>query len=201
MTDESTPVPEAEEAPPADEQTEAPAVEAPNEEAPPTDELPADAAERTAEESPLVEEPPPPPAPRPMPVAKGGRPAATLGTGRRKEAVARVRLVAGTGQFDLGGRTLEDVFPNRAHRMQITAPLRIADRERDLDVVARLHGGGVSGQAGALRHGIARALVDLDPELRPRMKAEGFLTRDSREKERRKYGLKKARKAPQYSKR
>jgi small subunit ribosomal protein S9 len=136
-----------------------------------------------------------------MPVAKGGRPAATLGTGRRKEAVARVRLVAGTGQFDLGGRTLEAVFPNRAHRMQITAPLRIADRERDLDVVARLHGGGVSGQAGALRHGIARALVDLDPELRPRMKAEGFLTRDSREKERRKYGLKKARKAPQYSKR
>jgi small subunit ribosomal protein S9 len=136
-----------------------------------------------------------------MPVSKGGRPAASLGTGRRKEAVARVRLVEGTGQFNLGGRTLEDVFPNRAHRMQITAPLRIADRERDLDVVARLHGGGVAGQAGALRHGIARALIELDPDLRGRMKAEGFLTRDSREKERRKYGLKKARKAPQYSKR
>ena len=226
MTDESTPVPEAEEAtppteeaeasaveastdeaPPAAEETEAPAVEAPTEgspteEASPTEEPAAETAEATAAEAPVVEEaPPPPPAPRPMPVARAGRPAATLGTGRRKEAVARVRLVAGTGQFDLGGRTLEDVFPNRAHRMQITAPLRIADRERDLDVVARLHGGGVSGQAGALRHGIARALVDLDPELRPRMKAEGFLTRDSREKERRKYGLKKARKAPQYSKR
>jgi small subunit ribosomal protein S9 len=217
VTDESTPVPDGEDAPPATEEEasaveastdEAPPVAEPVAETPPTDEPSAEAAEATAAEAPeaaeapVVEEPPPPPpAPRPMPVAKGGRPAATLGTGRRKEAVARVRLVAGTGQFDLGGRTLEDVFPNRAHRMQITAPLRIADRERDLDVVARLHGGGVSGQAGALRHGIARALVDLDPELRPRMKAEGFLTRDSREKERRKYGLKKARKAPQYSKR
>jgi len=214
VTEEEAPTVEAatDEAPPvAEPAAEAPPVAEPAAEAPPTGEPSAEAAEATAAEAPeapeaaeapVVEEPPPPPpAPRPMPVAKGGRPAATLGTGRRKEAVARVRLVAGTGQFDLGGRTLEDVFPNRAHRMQITAPLRIADRERDLDVVARLHGGGVSGQAGALRHGIARALVDLDPELRPRMKAEGFLTRDSREKERRKYGLKKARKAPQYSKR
>jgi small subunit ribosomal protein S9 len=124
------------------------------------------------------------------------------GTGRRKESVARVRILPGTGEFDLNdGRTLEEMFPNRAHRMLITAPLRLADREKDFDVVARLHGGGVSGQAGALRHGIARALVLLDPSLRSQLKAEGFLTRDSREKERRKYGLKKARKAPQYSKR
>jgi small subunit ribosomal protein S9 len=230
VTDENTPDPAAEEsteAPATDEPTaeaapetpaadeaaipapaaeEAPAVEPAAEEAPA--EEPAAAEEAPAEEPAPAEEAPAeepapaePAAPRRMPVSKGGRPAASLGTGRRKEAVARVRLVEGTGQFNLGGRTLEDVFPNRAHRMQITAPLRIADRERDLDVVARLHGGGVAGQAGALRHGIARALIELDPDLRGRMKAEGFLTRDSREKERRKYGLKKARKAPQYSKR
>jgi small subunit ribosomal protein S9 len=183
--------------------TEEPAAEARAAEEPAAEEPAAEepAAEEPAAEEPAAEEPEVPPTPRPMPVSKGGRPAASLGTGRRKEAVARVRLVEGTGQFNLGGRTLEEVFPNRAHRMQITAPLRIADRERDLDVVARLHGGGVAGQAGALRHGIARALIELDPELRGRLKAEGFLTRDSREKERRKYGLKKARKAPQYSKR
>jgi len=135
---------------------------------------------------------------------KPARPPVTsssAGTGRRKEAVARVRLVPGSGQFDLGGRTLEQVFPNRAHRMEITAPLRLVDHDQDVDVVARLTGGGMAGQAGALRHGIARALVELDPGLRPTLKAEGFLSRDSREKERRKYGLKKARKAPQYSKR
>jgi small subunit ribosomal protein S9 len=126
---------------------------------------------------------------------------AKLGTGRRKEAVARVRLMEGTGQFSLNGRSLEDYFPSRAHRMTITAPLRIAGREKDLDVVARLGGGGVSGQAGALRHGIARALLELDLSYRPDLKREGLLTRDAREKERRKYGLKKARKAPQYSKR
>ena len=124
-----------------------------------------------------------------------------LGTGRRKEAVARVRLVPGTGKFELNGRTLEDYFPSRAHRMVVTTPLRIVGREKDFDVSAHLDGGGVSGQAGALRHGIARALIDLDPELRPQLKSEGLLTRDAREKERRKYGLKKARKAPQYSKR
>ena len=124
-----------------------------------------------------------------------------LGTGRRKEAVARVRLIAGTGKFELNGRTLEDYFPSRAHRMVVTTPLRIIGREKDFDVSAHLDGGGVAGQAGALRHGIARALLDLDPELRPQLKSEGLLTRDAREKERRKYGLKKARKAPQYSKR
>ena len=123
------------------------------------------------------------------------------GTGRRKEAVVRVRLVAGSGQYTLNGRTLEDYFPTRAHRMIVQGPLRLVGREKDFDVVARLQGGGVSGQAGALRHGIARALIELDPELRPALKKEGFLRRDAREKERRKYGLKKARKAPQYSKR
>jgi len=157
-----------------------------------TAEAPAEPAAQAPAEPAAAE-----PAPKPRPPVTGK----SAGTGRRKEAVARVRLVPGTGQFDLGGRTLEQVFPNRAHRMEITAPLRLADHDQDLDVLARITGGGVSGQAGALRHGIARALVELDPALRPTLKAEGFLTRDSREKERRKYGLKKARKAPQYSKR
>ena len=125
----------------------------------------------------------------------------SLGTGRRKEAVARVRVVAGSGRFELNGRPLEEYFPTRAHRMIVTTPLRIVGMERELDVIARLDGGGVSGQAGALRHGIARALVEMDPSLRGALKSEGLLTRDAREKERRKYGLKKARKAPQYSKR
>lgn len=122
-------------------------------------------------------------------------------TGRRKEAIARVRLVAGTGNFVINGRTLEDYFPTRVHRMVAVAPLRLAGREKDFDVIATIRGGGIAGQAGAIRLGIARALIDLDPELRAQMKAEGYLRRDAREKERRKYGLKKARKAPQYSKR
>jgi small subunit ribosomal protein S9 len=126
---------------------------------------------------------------------------AVLGTGRRKEAIARVRLVPGTGTFELNGRSLEDYFPSRVHRMIATAPLRVAGREKDFDVVARLDGGGASGQAGAVRLGLARALIEIDPSLRGQLKGEGLLTRDAREKERRKYGLKKARKAPQYSKR
>jgi small subunit ribosomal protein S9 len=127
--------------------------------------------------------------------------APTLSTGRRKESVARVRLVPGTGSFELNGRPLEEYFTTRAHRMSVTSPLRLVGREKDFDIIARIHGGGVNGQAGALRLGIARALIELDPELRGQLKAEGFLRRDAREKERRKYGLKKARKAPQYSKR
>jgi small subunit ribosomal protein S9 len=123
------------------------------------------------------------------------------GTGRRKEAIARVRLREGTGRFELNGRPLEAYFPSRAHRMIVTAPLRVVGREKEVDVIAHLDGGGVSGQAGALRQGIARALMELDPSFRPQLKKEGLLTRDAREKERRKYGLKKARKAPQYSKR
>jgi small subunit ribosomal protein S9 len=125
----------------------------------------------------------------------------TNGTGRRKEAVARVRILPGTGRFELNGRSLEEYFPTRAHRMIVATPLRVAGLEREMDVIARIHGGGISGQAGALRHGIARALIEMHPELRGSLKSEGLLTRDAREKERRKYGLKKARKAPQYSKR
>jgi small subunit ribosomal protein S9 len=124
-----------------------------------------------------------------------------LSTGRRKEAVARVRLVPGAGEFRINDRPLDEYFPTRVHRMVAQAPLRSIGRDKDYDVVATISGGGVNGQAGALRLGIARALVELEPELRTQLKSEGFLTRDAREKERRKYGLKKARKAPQYSKR
>jgi small subunit ribosomal protein S9 len=122
-------------------------------------------------------------------------------TGRRKRAVARVRVRPGTGQITINRRTVEDYFPSETHRMILTEPLRITNTNEVYDVDATLDGGGTSGQAGALRHGIARALVDLDPELRAELKKAGFLMRDAREKESKKYGLKKARKAPQYSKR
>jgi small subunit ribosomal protein S9 len=122
-------------------------------------------------------------------------------TGRRKEAVCRARLVEGTGRWEINGRPLEDYFPSATHRMTVTEPLRLTSTEGRYDIIAKIEGGGVNGQSGALRHAIARALVDLDPDLRPVLKDAGFLTRDAREKERRKYGLKKARKAPQYSKR
>jgi small subunit ribosomal protein S9 len=123
------------------------------------------------------------------------------GTGRRKEAIVRVRLVEGTGTFKLNGRPLDDYFPNPTHRRVITEPLRVTNTLERYDVIASLVGGGIAGQAGALRHGISRALIDLDEELRGELKKRGFLTRDAREVERKKYGLKKARKAPQYSKR
>ena len=126
---------------------------------------------------------------------------ARLTTGRRKEAIARVRLTPGSGEIQINGRSLDDYFPTRVHRMVAQSPLRTIGRDKEYDVLATIEGGGVNGQAGALRLGIARALIELDPELRPQLKAEGLLTRDAREKERRKYGLKKARKAPQYSKR
>jgi small subunit ribosomal protein S9 len=131
---------------------------------------------------------------------------ATLGetvgaTGRRKEAVARVRLIPGSGQFKLNGRPLEDYFPRPVLRMIVTEPLRLTNTLDAYDIIARIEGGGMSGQAGAVRHGIARALVEADPTLRPELKRKGMLTRDARAKERRKYGLKKARKAPQFSKR
>jgi small subunit ribosomal protein S9 len=127
------------------------------------------------------------------------RPIQTVG--RRKEAVVRVRLVPGTGKFDLDGRTLEEYFPNKVHQQLIKAPLVTVDRVDSVDIFAHLHGGGPSGQAGALRLGIARALILVQPEDRPALKKAGFLTRDPRAIERKKYGLKKARKAPQYSKR
>ena len=122
-------------------------------------------------------------------------------TGRRKEAVCRARLLEGDGKWQINGRPFEDYFPSATHRMIVTEPLRITETEGRYDIIAKIEGGGVSGQAGALRHAIARMLIDLDPDLRPTLKKAGFLTRDAREKERRKYGLKKARKAPQYSKR
>ena len=122
-------------------------------------------------------------------------------TGRRKEAICRVRLLEGAGRWEINGRPFEDYFQSATHRMIITEPLRLTETEGRYDIIAKLEGGGTSGQAGALRHGIARALIDMDPDLRPALKKAGLLTRDAREKERRKYGLKKARKAPQYSKR
>lgn len=124
------------------------------------------------------------------------------GLGRRKEAVARVRLVPGTGQWTVNDRELDKYFPNKLHQQLVNSPFALLDLEGRFDVIARIHGGGPSGQAGALRLGIARALNEIDREAnRPALKKAGFLTRDARAVERKKAGLKKARKAPQYSKR
>lgn len=122
-------------------------------------------------------------------------------TGRRKRAVARVRLRPGNGQITVNRRPVENYFPSETHRMILSEPLRLTNTNEVYDVDCTLDGGGTSGQAGALRLGIARGLVTLDEELRPALKRAGMLTRDAREKESKKYGLKKARKAPQYSKR
>ncbi|WP_408609315.1 30S ribosomal protein S9 [Auraticoccus cholistanensis] len=123
-------------------------------------------------------------------------------TGRRKEAIARVRIVPGSGQWTINGRTLDSYFPNKVHQQIVSEPFITAGVEGSYDVIARLHGGGVTGQAGALRLGVARALNAVDAEAsRPALKKAGMLTRDARIKERKKAGLKKARKAPQYSKR
>jgi small subunit ribosomal protein S9 len=125
----------------------------------------------------------------------------TLTTGRRKAAVARVWLRPGGGKVTINSRDVEDYFPNPTHRQLLSEPLRVTETLETYDIFATIAGGGTTGQAGALRLGIARALIELDPELRPLLKKSGFLTRDAREKESKKYGLKKARKAPQYSKR
>jgi small subunit ribosomal protein S9 len=122
-------------------------------------------------------------------------------TGRRKESVARVRLRPGSGKVQINGKPVEEYFTVLTHRQAATEALRVTQTADVYDVEAKIAGGGVSGQAGALRLGIARALVGLDDEVRPMLKKAGLLVRDAREKERRKYGLKKARKAPQYSKR
>jgi len=124
-----------------------------------------------------------------------------LGTGRRKEAIARVRILPGSGQWTINGRTLDVYFPNKVHQQLVNEPFVTLGGEGKFDVVSRISGGGVTGQAGALRLGVTRALTLVDPENRPALKKAGFLTRDARVKERKKYGLKKARKAPQYSKR
>ena len=128
-----------------------------------------------------------------------GRPIQTVG--RRKEAIVRVRLVPGTGKITCNGRDLEAYFPSKVHQQLIKDPLVTAEKPEAFDVIANLRGGGITGQAGALRLGIARALITNDPDDRPALKKAGFLTRDARVKESKKYGLKKARKAPQYSKR
>ena len=128
-------------------------------------------------------------------------PAQYLGTGKRKTSVARVILRPGSGSTWVNGRTLEEYFPRMVHRMLATSPLKTAGLDGQYDLRVRVHGGGPSGQAGAVRHGIARALVEVNPELRVQLKRAGFLTRDARQVERKKAGLHKARKAPQFSKR
>ena len=134
-----------------------------------------------------------------VPAAFADRPIQTVG--RRKEAVVRVRLLPGSGQFRLNGKSLEEYFPNKLHQQLIREPLVTVEKTERFDIFANLKGGGTSGQAGALRLAIARALIEADSEDRPPLKKAGFLTRDPRVIERKKYGLKKARKAPQYSKR
>ena len=187
--------PEAEAPEIAAPEAEAPEIAAPEAEAPTEEvtEAPAEAAptEEVATEATAA-------APAREPVIMD-RPIQTVG--RRKEAVVRVRLVPGTGHFHLDGRTLEAYFPNKVHQQLIKAPLVTVDRVDSFDIHAHLDGGGPSGQAGALRLAIARALILVQPEDRPALKKAGFLTRDPRAIERKKYGLKKARKAPQYSKR
>lgn len=142
-------------------------------------------------------------APAPPTTARARRSAAGLiqTVGRRKEAIVRVRVTPGSGTITCNGRPLDEYFPSKVHQQQIKDPLVLTERVESLDVFANLRGGGTTGQAGALRLAIARALCELDLEHRPALKKAGFLTRDSRVIERKKYGLKKARKAPQYSKR
>jgi small subunit ribosomal protein S9 len=132
-------------------------------------------------------------------VPRGDRPIQTVG--RRKEAIVRVRIVPGTGKITCNGRELEEYFPSKVHQQLIKEPLVTSEKMEAFDVIANLRGGGITGQAGALRLGIARALCVNDLDDRPALKKAGFLTRDARVKESKKYGLKKARKAPQYSKR
>jgi small subunit ribosomal protein S9 len=124
-----------------------------------------------------------------------------LATGKRKSSIARVTLVPGDGKFQINKRGLEEFFPRPLHQTMVRQPLAVSGYEGNVDVSVRVHGGGISGQAGAVRHGIARALTEIDAELRGDLKRRGFLTRDARVKERRKAGLKKARKRPQFSKR
>ncbi|NGY58627.1 30S ribosomal protein S9 [Lentzea sp. NEAU-D13] len=176
-------------------EVEAPAVEAEVVEA----EVVEAAPEAEADQAEVVEEE----ASAPVVVAPSLNGAAHLAqtVGRRKEAVVRVRLVPGTGKFTLNGKTLEAYFPNKVHQQLIREPLVTTEKPETFDVIANLRGGGITGQAGALRLAIARALIAVDSEDRPVLKKAGFLTRDPRVKERKKYGLKKARKAPQYSKR
>jgi small subunit ribosomal protein S9 len=160
--------------------------------------------ETTAPSPIAVDETPTPAAPvvTAAPVARaprGDRPVQTVG--RRKEAIVRVRIVPGSGKITCNGRELEEYFPSKVHQQMIKEPMVTTEKAEAFDVIANLRGGGITGQAGALRLGIARALIVNDGDDRPALKKAGFLTRDARVKESKKYGLKKARKAPQYSKR
>lgn len=134
----------------------------------------------------------------PAKMEKGAR---FLATGKRKSSIARVTLVPGNGKIEINKRSIEEFFPRPLHQTMVKQPLAVSGYEGNVDVRVRVHGGGISGQAGAIRHGVARALTEIDSELRPDLKRRGFLTRDARVKERRKAGLKKARKRPQFSKR
>jgi small subunit ribosomal protein S9 len=133
--------------------------------------------------------------------AKMEKDARFLATGKRKSSIARVTLVPGNGKIEINKRSIEEFFPRPLHQTMVKQPLAVSGYEGNVDVRVRVHGGGISGQAGAIRHGVARALTEIDSELRPDLKRRGFLTRDARVKERRKAGLKKARKRPQFSKR
>jgi small subunit ribosomal protein S9 len=124
-----------------------------------------------------------------------------LGTGRRKTSVARVRLLPGEGRVEINSRSMDEYFGLETLKLIVKQPLLVTEMLGRYDIVANVHGGGISGQAGAIRHGIARALLKVDPDLRSALKREGLLTRDARMKERKKYGLKAARRAPQFSKR
>ena len=181
---------------PVQEATEAVETEAPAEAATET-EATAEATEtaEAAESTETTEAP----ATNPARVIPAGKPVQTVG--RRKQAIVRVRLMPGSGKFTLNGRSLEEYFPNKVHQQLIREPLVTVEKPESFDIFANLKGGGITGQAGALRLAIARALIDVEIDDRPALKKAGFLTRDPRVKERKKYGLKKARKAPQYSKR
>jgi small subunit ribosomal protein S9 len=191
VSDENT-----EEVPVTTPENETPEVETPEVEAVEVEAEVVEAPEAEADEAEVVETSAPVVAP-----SLNGAAHLAQTVGRRKEAVVRVRLVPGTGKFTLNGKTLEAYFPNKVHQQLIKEPLVTTEKPETFDVIANLRGGGITGQAGALRLAIARALIAVDSEDRPALKKAGFLTRDPRVKERKKYGLKKARKAPQYSKR
>ncbi len=190
------PAPEAE---PPPEPAEVEAQAAP--ESPPEAEAPAEAAPEAAPEADAQAEAAEAEAEAPRPLSELAADARYFATGKRKSSVARVILMPGNGDFKLNGRALEVYFPRRTHQVVVQQPLEASGFVGRVNVVARIHGGGISGQADAVRHGIAKALIDADPTLRGELKRRQLLTRDPRVKERRKAGLKKARKRPQFSKR
>jgi small subunit ribosomal protein S9 len=163
--------------------------------------LEAEAEEHARAEAEATAEAGEEPAPAREPAVELDGDARIQATGKRKTSIARVVLRSGTGEFEINKRSLEDYFPRHQHQTFVRQPLLTSGYEGKVDVRARVHGGGIAGQAGAVRHGIARALTEIDPELRGDLKRRGLLTRDARAKERRKAGLKKARKRPQFSKR